>query len=362
MRPPSHIEADVGDGSSSSSASSSSSSSPSSYLIDHLRFMREQETHYRINPDCLSAPGAIITPDDRRAMCSWSYQIVDSCSVDRSVAVIGMSYLDRFMSTSSPGAAAALASRREYQLAVVSCLVIALKCRGGIKVGTGFVADDVCQSLYGADELEAMEMEVLRALTWRLSGPSPHDFVDAIVGLLPPSSSTSSSSYSGASSLVLSATAHVEAAVLDRTMAAQPSSSLAYAALLTSLRKTEFLDGIRPAELFAWTQKLASIACGKMGRVFVRELSDVARRRWFASMTPSPPPSPVLVDGVDDVRGRGGTSKSAIGAHRESKIEGAIYCCIETSSTTSSTRSHGSGEDDFSISGPCSLDALALGY
>jgi hypothetical protein len=359
MSPQSRIEAVVGDGSSSSSASSLS---PSSYLIDHLRFMREQETHYRINPDCLSAPGATVTPDDRRVMCSWSYQIVDSCSVDRSVAVIGMSYLDRFMCTSSPRAATALASRREYQLAVVSCLVIALKCRGGIKVGMGFVADAVCQGLYGADELEAMEMEVLRALTWRLSGPSPHDFVDAIVGLLTPSSSHSD--HPGASSLVLSARAHVEAAALDHTMAAQPSSSLAYAALLMSLRKTEFLDGIRPAELFAWTHKLAGIACGKMGRVFVHELADEARRRWFASMALSPPPSPVLVDGVGDVHGRAGTPKSAIGAYRESKLDGATYCCIETSSTstTSSTRTHESGEDDCSIGGPCSLGVLALGY
>jgi len=335
--------------------------------------MREQETHYRINPDCLFAPGATVTPDDRRVMCSWSYQIVDSCSVDRSVAVIGMSYLDRFMCTSSPRAATALASRREYLLAVVSCLVIALKCRGGIKVGTGFVADAVCQGLYGADELEAMEMEVLRALAWRLSGPSPHDFVDAIVGLLAPSSSARSSSSSrsdhpgvGVSSLVLSARAHVEAAALDHAMAAQPSSSLAYAALLMSLRKTEFLDGIRPAELLAWTHKLAGIACGKMGRVFVHELADEARGRWFASMAPSPPPSPVLVDGLVDVHGRGGAPKSAIGAYRESKLEGAIYCCIETSSTststTSSTRTHESGEDGFSIGGPCSLDVLALGY
>ena len=81
-------------------------------------------------------------------------------------------------------------------------------------------------------------------------------------------------------------------------------------------------------------------------------------------MALSPPPSPVLVDGVGDVHGRGGTPKSAIGAYRESKLDGATYCCIETSSTstTSSTRTHESGEDDFSIGGPCSLGVLALGY
>jgi hypothetical protein len=190
MGSPSHVEADDGDGSSSSSTSSSSSSyssssfssSPSSpslplpaplllmtplsslYLIDHLRFMREQEEHYRINPEFLSAPGTIVTPKDRRAMCSWSYQIADSCSICRGVAVVGVSYLNRFVCAPSPRAAKALRSLREYQLASVSCLVIALKCRGGLQVGTGFVADTVCQGMYSVDELNAMEIEILRSL------------------------------------------------------------------------------------------------------------------------------------------------------------------------------------------------------
>ena len=131
--------------------------------------MREQESHYTVRADYLSssdATNAVITPQDRHDICSWSYKVTDMYSIDRSAAVIGMSYLDRFMCTSSPGAKAALLSRTEYQLAAVACLAIALKCRSGIKVGTDFVSRDVCQGLYDADELEGMEVEILGALTF----------------------------------------------------------------------------------------------------------------------------------------------------------------------------------------------------
>ena len=137
-----------------------------------------------------------------------------------------MSYLDRFMCTSSPGAKAALLSRKEYQLATVACLAIALKCWSGIRVGTDLVLRYVCQGLYDARELERLEVEILGALTWRLHGPSPHGFVDAIVGLI-----TIYCSNGATSMLVFAAKAYVEAAVLDHLVAMQPSSSLAYAVL-----------------------------------------------------------------------------------------------------------------------------------
>ena len=222
-------QASVNATSSSSSSSSSLSSSSWPYLIDHLRSMREQESHYTVRADYLSSPDAtnvVIMPQDRRDICSWSYKVTDKCLIDRSVAFIGMSYLDRFMCTSSPGAKAALLSRKEYQLAAVACLAIALKSRSGIRVGTDFVSRYVCQGLYDARELERLEVEILGALTWRLNGPSPHDFVDAIVGLIPTYCSDGATSF-----LVFTAKAYVEAAVLDHLMAMQPRSSLAYAAL-----------------------------------------------------------------------------------------------------------------------------------
>ena len=106
----------------------------SSYQIDHLQFMQAQESHYKISADYLSSSSATVTEADRHALCSWSYEIIESLSnMNREISCIGMSYLDRFMATSSSRAKVALSSRHEYQLATVSCTVIAIKNRGGVK-------------------------------------------------------------------------------------------------------------------------------------------------------------------------------------------------------------------------------------
>jgi hypothetical protein len=196
-----------------------------SSLIDHLQFMQQQESAYCITKEYL-AVGAVavlvsssnttaetsaitivdgttiatddsnttitkITPHDRRVLYEWSYQIVDSFMVNRSVACMGMSYLDRFMSTTSSNntrAIMALYSRREYQLVLISSLIIALKCHAGIKISLSFMANTLCRGLYTETEIEVMEMDILRTLAWKLNGPCPHDFIDAISGLVSASS------------------------------------------------------------------------------------------------------------------------------------------------------------------------------
>ena len=312
---------------SSSSISSSPSSSSSPYLIDHLRFMQEQETHYRVRGNYLSKSEATVTPEDRRTMCSWCYQIVDSCCIDRVVACIGMSYLDRFMSTSSH------------------------------RSKTSFIADTVCQGVYTEDELDAMEMEVLSALTWKLNGPSSHDFVDAIVGLLPPSCCSGGAS----SSLVLAARVHLEAAALDYSMAMHPSSALACAALLSSLKRPDVLGAFRTADLIAWTSIVASVTGNGFYRVFYEGLMDIARSRWSSSISSASPPPPVLVDEnsfVDDTLSRSSSQNSTFSAMHGLEDEGVIDCCSLTSSMTSSSEFL---DDDYTIDGPSHIDVLPIG-
>ena len=108
----------------------------------------------------------------------------------------------------------------------MACTVIAIKNRGGVKLGSDFVANEICHGLYTSDEIDVMEMEVMQALTWKLNGPSPHEFIDALVGLLPASSCEDGSEDDNASSsLLLSKHSknQVEAAVLDYDLALQSS-------------------------------------------------------------------------------------------------------------------------------------------
>ena len=249
----------------------------SSFQIDHLQFMQalqEQESYYRISADYLSSSSVAITADDRHALCSWSYEIIESLSniINREISCIGMSYLDRFMATSSARAKAALSSRLEYQLATVACMVIALKNRGGVKLGTDFVAKVMCSDMYTSDELDVMEIEVLQALNWRLNGPSPHEFIDAIVGLLPASSFNGGADYElSLRRLAKYSKLHVEAAVLDYDLAIQLSASnLAYAAILTSLQKTSVVEGFHPMDVIKWMSTIKSVLAGsRADEIFV---------------------------------------------------------------------------------------------
>ena len=253
-----------------------------SYHIDHLQLMQAQEPYYRIGADYLSSTSATSTAADRRALCSWSYEIIESLSnINSEVACIGMSYLDRFMATSSPMAKAALSTRHQYQLATVACTVIAIKNRGGIKhLGSDFVAKVVCHELYTKDELDDMEMEVLNALSWRLNGPSPHEFIDALVGLLPPDNASSS--------LLLSkhSKRQVDDAVLEYDLALQSSLALAYAAILTSLKtSSNLVDRLCPMDLINWITNIDSIMAGsRMDQIFLKGLEDIIKITYFDDM------------------------------------------------------------------------------
>jgi hypothetical protein len=252
--------------------------------------MQAKEPYYRIGADYLSSSSATITAADRRALCSWSYEIIESLSnINSEVACIGMSYLDRFMATSSPKAKAALTTRHEYQLATVACTVIAIKNRGGIKhLGSDFVAEVVCHGLYTKDELDVMEMEVLNALSWRLSGPSPHEFIDALVGLLPAISEDGSEDDDAPSSLLLSkhSKRQVNAAVLEYDLALQSSLALAYAAILTSLKtSSDLVDRLCPLDLINWMTNIDSIMAGsRMDQIFLKGLEDVIKIMYFDDM------------------------------------------------------------------------------
>ena len=237
-----------------------------SYLIDQLNFMQEQESSslYQCT-DYLSPCSATITyktksssckvsSSDRRTMCSWSYDIVDACSIDREIAVIGMTYFDRFMSrvTSSSASNTTInnknsnnnvsspyvQSRRSFQLAYITCLIIALKCRGGMQVDSDFVSTTICQGLYKPNEIIHMECYILQTLGWRLNGPTCHEFVNGLLELIPSSSSRSGSNIEEMKKdeIKKETAVLIERCMLDYELATCVlPSRIAYAALLTVL-------------------------------------------------------------------------------------------------------------------------------
>eukprot|EP00956_Cyclotella_meneghiniana_P032684 scaffold90767_cov63-Cyclotella_meneghiniana.AAC.8 len=136
--------------------------------------------------DYLSRTQTIVGPCDRQALCQWGYDLIATYNfVSRSTAVVAFGYFDRFMSSDTITSNRALNDIVECQLAFVTCLVIALKIHSGFNVDSNFVANEITRDMYEVKEINRMELNVLQSLGWKLNGPTPHDFIDYFMEVMP---------------------------------------------------------------------------------------------------------------------------------------------------------------------------------
>ena len=156
---------------------------------ERIAVMRAQEeTTYRVR-DYLAESAEIrkhaskpVDDDCRVKMCEWCYQVVDFCKFRRETVLIGMSYLDRFLCTEK--GLEALCNRKQYQLAAMTALYIAIKLHEPLEMETSLLAD-LSRGCYKEMEFVDMEQTILAALTFRVNGPTPLGFVQYFMGLMP---------------------------------------------------------------------------------------------------------------------------------------------------------------------------------
>jgi hypothetical protein len=158
---------------------------------DCLRIMRiQEETTYRIRDYLAESVGIRkraskpVDADCRIKMCEWCYQVVDFCKFRRETVGIGMSYLDRYLSTSD--GRSALCNRKEYQLAAMTALYVAIKLHEPLEMETSLLAD-LSRGCYNEMEFVEMEQVILLSLKWRVNGPTALGFVQHYLTFLPDS-------------------------------------------------------------------------------------------------------------------------------------------------------------------------------
>lgn len=229
----------------------STSSNP--YFFDQLRLMRLQEsTTYRISRDFLGDP--------RKQMLSWAFQVVDSCKIDRQVAISAITYLDRFLAgCDCQSLEDVLSSKQDFQTCFVACLLIAIKNCAGMNVKMQSVSELFCPSgMYDEDKISRMEIKVLRGLSWKLNGPTAMDFVHAFLQMLPAQSACT------IDLLTAAAKAQVENAMLDSRLALQEPSSIAYSSILFAIgcldSKNYGRPVVHPYNRLEWMQSISIIA------------------------------------------------------------------------------------------------------
>jgi hypothetical protein len=158
-------------------------------VADHIAIMKiQEETTYHVK-DYLADSAGIrknaskpVDADCRVKMCEWCYQVVDFCKFRRETVGIGMSYLDRYLCT--PKGRDALCNRKEYQLAAMTALYIAIKIHEPLEMETSLLAD-LSRGCYTEMEFVGMEQTMLQTLRWRVNGPTPLGFVQYFIALLP---------------------------------------------------------------------------------------------------------------------------------------------------------------------------------
>lgn len=104
-----------------------------------------------------------------------------------------------------------------------------------MEVDPNFVAESMCQDMYLAEEIIAMEIEILRTLGWHLNGPTAIDFIQSFMKLLP-----TGHDEEAASSFFDAATKKVEASLLDYSLALELPSSLALASVASLINALDF--------------------------------------------------------------------------------------------------------------------------
>ena len=225
----------------------SSSMSSVAELADKISVLMEQESTYMCR-DFLGGDGELSSPQasgargpqeklvsssDRAKMIEWSFQVCDFCKFRRETVSRSSSYLDRFLSTTSPRALKAKVDKRIYQLCAMTSLYIAVKLFEPLAMDATLLSE-ISHGCYEADEILSTEEEILTALQWRVSGcPISHDFVHDILSLLPPSAYVGDETT--AMTILDFARFQCEIAVCDYGLSMRKKSTVALAAILNSI-------------------------------------------------------------------------------------------------------------------------------
>lgn len=168
----------------------------------------------------------------REKMTHWCYQVTDFCKFRREAVAISMSFLDRFLSSSSPRAQKALSSRKEFQLAAMTTLYISVKLFEPMVIDTELLAT-ISQGCYDENDITDMEEVILNDLKWRMNGPIVHDFISHFLVFL----SMSAYTYDDEVETVLLDIARYQAdcSTIDYDLSMMKQSDIALAALLNSM-------------------------------------------------------------------------------------------------------------------------------
>uniref|UniRef100_A0A7S3Q287 Cyclin N-terminal domain-containing protein n=1 Tax=Chaetoceros debilis TaxID=122233 RepID=A0A7S3Q287_9STRA len=215
-----------------------------SSFIDRLDVMKRQEQSsiYHIS-DCLSAQStrkaslssSANTNADiwcRSQMVQWCYAVVDFVHFNRETVLSAMQLLDRFVSTNTSKSINVIADRRQYQLAAMTALYLAIKIHEPQTLEIGMMVQ-LGKGAYASSDFYQMEFNMLSALKWHLHGPTATAYLEHLLPLL----TLACESGNDRGHLRNHAQYYIELSTSDYDLVTVSPSKIAVAAIINSLRR-----------------------------------------------------------------------------------------------------------------------------
>lgn len=157
--------------------------SDSRQAAESLAALLEKEKVYARSDYLASSSSCpVVTADDRLKIADWKYSVADSCQYKRETVAIAMALLDRFLAH-SPHAPTYLSDRKPFQLLSMATLYVAIKTTERVAIGSEFLAQ-MSRGAYTKNDIEKVEMELLKGLEWRVNPPTAMQFICHILSLV----------------------------------------------------------------------------------------------------------------------------------------------------------------------------------
>ncbi|KAL7532045.1 hypothetical protein ACHAXR_004394 [Thalassiosira sp. AJA248-18] len=120
----------------------------------------------------------------RKSMVVWCQQLQKALKLSPQTVWITISFFDRYLSSSKGKSQEALENQYKFQLAAITSFYIAVKIYEPVELDVATLAK-LCKGYYEESKILSMETDILFALEWRVSCPTPMDYVMRLLELLP---------------------------------------------------------------------------------------------------------------------------------------------------------------------------------
>ena len=154
--------------------------------LERLEAMISQEDSIQSCYNYIRSSACIdeIDEDCRKSMVVWCQAVQKALQLHPETVWIATSYFDRYLSSGKGKSQDVLQNKYKFQLAAITCFYIAVKINEPVELDVETLAK-LCKGYYAESKILAMETDILFALEWRVSCPTPMDFVREFVQLLP---------------------------------------------------------------------------------------------------------------------------------------------------------------------------------